>query len=240
MLAYAATDTRHLLALRDILSAELERLGRMAWAEEEFGWMALARWDPEDTEPGWLRLKGAKLLKPRELAVLRAVYEWRDGEARRLDRAPFRILNNEPILAMAKAPPTEMEALRKVPGIGGDQAERRGPAILAAIEGALALPDAELPRLTRPERRASDPAYDARLERLKAARNQLAAGYPLPPGILCPNGTLEAIARLAPQSLEQLALVPVLRRWQLKEIGPALLAAVTATGPGPGTEGTAQ
>ena len=236
MLAYAATDTRHLLALRDILSAELERLGRLAWAEEEFGWMAQARWDPEDTEPGWLRLKGAKLLKPRELAVLRAVYEWRDGEARRLDRAPFRILNNEPILTMAKAPPTAMEALRKVPGIGGEQTERRGPAILAAIAEALALPDAALPRLARPERRASDPAYDARLERLKAARNQLAASYPLPPGILCPNGTLEAIARLAPRSLEQLALVPVLRRWQLKEIGPALLAALTATGP----EGTAQ
>jgi ribonuclease D len=238
MLAYAATDTRHLLALRGILSAELERMGRLAWAEEEFGWMAQARWDPEDTEPGWLRPKGAKLLKPRELAVLRAVHEWRDGEARRLDKAPFRILNNEPILAMAKAPPTTMEALRKVQGIGGEQAERRGPAIVAAIQEALALPEASLPRLARPERRAADPAYDARLERLKAARNQLAASYPLPPGILCPNGTLEAIARLAPVSLDQLVEVPALRRWQLKEIGPALLAA--ATGPAPAPEGTAQ
>lgn len=64
MLAYAATDTEHLLALREILLAELLRLGRLAWAEEEFRWISQVRWDPDETEPGWLRLKGAKLLRP--------------------------------------------------------------------------------------------------------------------------------------------------------------------------------
>lgn len=234
MLAYAASDTSHLLALSDTMRSELEGMGRMAWAEEEFGWMAQARWDPDDAEPGWLRLKGARLLKPRELAILRAVHQWRDGEAKRLDRAAFRILNNEPLLVMAKHPPRSMEALRKVPGIGGEQAERRGPAILAAVEQALEIPDAELPRLPRPERKRPDPAYDARLDRLKAVRNQLASAYPLPPGVLCPNGTLEAIARAAPRTLEELAAVPVLRRWQLREIGPQLLAAANAPAAGEG------
>lgn len=236
MLAYAASDTSHLLALRDTLQDALVGMGRMAWAEEEFGWMAQVRWDPDDTEPAWLRLKGARLLKPREMAVLRAVHEWRDGEARRLDRAAFRILNNEPILAMAKHPPTTMDALKRVPGIGGEQAERRGPAILAAIQQALAIPDADLPRLPRPERRRADPAYDARVDRLKAVRNQLATTYALPPGVLCPNGTLEAIARLDPATLEELATVPVLRRWQLGEFGPALLAAVRTPAVEPGSQ----
>lgn len=234
MLAYAAADTSHLLTLRDTMRSELLGMGRMAWAEEEFGWMAQARWDPDAAEPGWLKLKGARLLKPRELAILRAVHQWRDGEARRLDRAAFRILNNEPMLVMAKHPPRSMESLRKVPGIGGEQAERRGPAILAAVEEALEIPDADLPRLPRPERKRPDPAFDARLERLKAARNQLAAVYPLPPGVLCPNGTLEAIARAAPQTLEELAAVPTLRRWQLGEIGPQLLAAANAPAAGGG------
>ncbi len=234
MLAYAAADTSHLLTLRDTMRSELLGMGRMAWAEEEFGWMAQARWDPDAAEPGWLKLKGARLLKPRELAILRAVHQWRDGEARRLDRAAFRILNNEPMLVMAKHPPRSMESLRKVPGIGGEQAERRGPAILAAVEEALEIPDADLPRLPRPARKRPDPAFDARLERLKAARNQLAAVYPLPPGVLCPNGTLEAIARAAPRTLEELAAVPTLRRWQLGEIGPQLLAAANAPAAGGG------
>lgn len=234
MLAYAASDTSHLLALSDTMRSELEGMGRMTWAEEEFGWMAQARWDPGDAEPGWLKLKGARLLKPRELAILRAVHQWRDSEAKRLDRAAFRILNNEPMLVMAKHPPRSMEALRKVPGIGGEQAERRGPAILTAVEQALEIPDAELPRLPRPERKRPDPAYDARLDRLKAVRNQLANAYPLPPGVLCPNGTLEAIARAAPRTLEELAAVPVLRRWQLREIGPQLLAAANTPAAGEG------
>ena len=36
MLDYAAQDTRFLLELKDKMSAELERMGRMAWAREDF------------------------------------------------------------------------------------------------------------------------------------------------------------------------------------------------------------
>ena len=226
MLAYAAGDTRNLAELRDILRNRLIELGRLSWAEEEFVVMEGARWDAGEAEPGWLRLKGAKLLKPRELAVLRSVHQWRDEQARKLDRAAFRILNNEPILAMAKTPPRDMEALKRIPGVGPDQAERRGRQILAAVEEALAIPDSDLPRLERAPRRAADPALDARLERLKLARNRLAARYPLQPGVLCPNGTLEAIARANPKNLEELATTPALRRWQVAEIGADLLAAL--------------
>lgn len=231
MLAYAAGDTRHLAELRDILRNRLIELGRLAWAEEEFVVMEGARWDTEDAEPGWLRLKGAKLLKPRELAVLRSVFQWRDEQARRLDRAAFRILNNEPILAMAKAPPRDMDALKKIPGIGPDQAERRGRQLLAAVEEGLAVPESQLPRIERPPRRAADPALDARLERLKLVRNRLATRYPLQPGVLCPNGTLEAIARANPASMAGLAKIPNLRRWQAAEIGADLLAALPEPAP---------
>ena len=36
MIAYAAEDTKHLAALRDVLRRALERANRMHWAEEEF------------------------------------------------------------------------------------------------------------------------------------------------------------------------------------------------------------
>jgi len=89
------------------------------------------------------------------------------------------------------------------------------------------LPEAELPRLERPARRAHDPVYEARVERLKAARNQLAAAFDLAPGVLCPNGTLETIARVHPRTRKELAAIPGLKRWQLREIGEALLSAAT-------------
>jgi ribonuclease D len=226
MLAYAASDTRYLPALRDILKGKLEELGRLTWAEEEFALLDETRWAPADGEPAYLRLKGARALKGRELAILRELYEWREAAAQRSDRATFRILNNEPMLTMAKSPPRDLAALKAIPGIGGDQAERRGREILAAVQRGLDVPEGDLPRIERPPRRAFDPAFEARLERLKAARNQLAARLDLQPGVLCPNGTLEAVARANPPTLDALRQTPELRRWQFQTIGAELLAAV--------------
>lgn len=227
MLGYAAADTHHLPALRDLLQEQLRQRGRLEWAEEEFGLATGARWSPpEADEPAYLRLKGAKTLPGRSLAVLRELFEWRDQLARRTDKAAFRILNNEPMLAMAQVPPGDLTALKAVRGMGGEQAERRGREILSAVQRGLAIPEADLPKVVRPPRRPPDPAYEARLERLKAARNLLAAQYQLAPGVLCPNGTLEAIARINATSVDELAKVPELRRWQLREIGGRLLAAL--------------
>jgi len=226
MLEYAASDTRHLPELRDILKGRLEAQGRLAWAEEEFALLDELRWSQSDGEPGYLRLKGAKALKGRELAILRELFEWREGVAQRSDRATFRVLNNEPMLAMAKQPPADMAALKTIPGIGSDQAERRGRDILAAVKRGLEIPEQDLPRVERAPRKAFDPAFEARLERLKAARNRLAVQLDLAPGVLCPNGTLEAIARANPASMEALGALPELRRWQLREIGGELLGAV--------------
>jgi ribonuclease D len=231
MLEYAAADTRHLPELRDILRERLLEKGRLDWAGEEFMLLSQARGVPSDgAEPGWLRMKGVKALHGRELAILRELWEWREGVAQRADRATFRVLNNEPMFAMARQPPTDLAALRGIPGLGADQVDRRGREILAAVKRALELPESELPRLERPARRRPDPAYEARLERLKVARNQLAAIYDLAPGVLCPNGTLEAIALLTPVTLEQLGAIRELRRWQLRELGETLLKAVKEAG----------
>jgi ribonuclease D len=227
MLEYAAADTDHLPALRDLLRGQLRERGRLEWAKEEFELATQARRPPLDAEePAYLRLKGAKALPGRALAVLKEVHEWRDQLARRTDKAAFRILNNEPMLFMAKSPPEDLSQLKAIRGIGAEQAERRGGEILAAVRRGLAIPEAQLPRVERPPRRAPDAACEARVDRLKIARNALALQYDLAPGVLCPNGTLEAIARLNPTTVEELAGVPGLRRWQLREFGAGLLTAV--------------
>jgi ribonuclease D len=227
MLDYAAADTRHLPVLRDLLRERLRELGRLDWAEEEFELLgAAARLAVEPDEPGYLRMKGAKALPGRALAVLRELYQWREDTARRTDKAAFRILNNEPLLLMAKSPPRDLAALKTVRGISPDQAERRGKEILAAVQRGLDLADRELPRVERHHRRPPDAAYEARLERLKGARNALAIRYELPPGVLCPNGTLEAIAAVNPGNLQEMTEIRELRRWQLREIGESLLAAL--------------
>jgi len=228
MISYAASDTRHLPGLRDIMREQLATRGRLSWAEEEFELLAQVRWRSEEGEPGFLRIKGAKALKGRALAVLREVHAWREELAARSDRAPFRILSNEPMLEIARIQPRELAGLRAIRGVGGDLVERRGRELLGVVQRGLELPESEIPRLARAGRRPPDPAYEARLERLKALRNELAARYALAPGVLCPNGTLEAIARAEPRSVDELRSIPELRRWQIEEIGDKLVQAVAA------------
>jgi ribonuclease D len=158
MLEYAASDTRHLPELRDILRAQLQAKGRLGWAMEEFALLDDIRGTPPDGEPGYLRIKGARALKGRELAILRELFAWREGIAQRTDRATFRVLNNEPMLTLAKHPPADLAALKTVPGISADQVERRGRDILAAEKRGLEITDRQLPRIDRPPRRHFEPA----------------------------------------------------------------------------------
>lgn len=215
MIAYAAADTRHLPALKQTLEQRLRGAGRLEWAREEFAQLESVRWTPGDSGEAYARLKGAKALQPRSVAVLRALHAWRDGEARTLDRATFRICANEILLALAKSTPTtraELEALREVPA---SIARRYADQMLTEIRSALALPADQWPRIERHRGKTRfDPAVEARFERLKAMRNARAQELGLEPGVLCPNGTLEAIARLDPSAAGDFAAVSELRAWQ--------------------------
>jgi ribonuclease D len=229
MLRYAADDTRHLPVLRDILRERLAEHGRLSWAEEEFALLRRVKWGTvEDDEPAYLRVKGARALRGRHLAALRELYQWREETAARTDRAAFRVLNTEALLELARTLPTELPALRATRGVGTELAERRGRELLDAIRRALELAERDLPRLTRGPRRTPDPALEARVERLKAKRNELASRLGLAPGVLCPNGTLEAIARTQPQTLDELRAIPGVRQWQAESIGQELLEAAGA------------
>ncbi|MBK7594985.1 MAG: ribonuclease D [Gemmatimonadetes bacterium] len=232
MLDYAAGDTVHLCELRDILLEQLDAMGRTEWVAEEFENLEKIRWTGggEGPETAFLRLKGAKALQRRELAILRELYNWREETSARLDRASFRVLGNEVLFALAQQPVHTLEELGRVKGVGQEGAQRRGNEILAAIAKGEAIPERDLPRVERPARRIPDPAFEARVEALKHRRNRLAEELQLAPGVLCPNGTLEAIARAEPASLDALATIPELRRWQVKVLGPSLLQAVAASG----------
>src|SRR5262249_22197375 len=110
MLDYAAQDTIHLLELRDRLESELERMGRRTWASEEFGLLEGTRWPDDDSANAFLRIKGARDLTRRELALLRELVPWRDRLASQLDRATFRVLGNEQLLDIARQQPSSREA----------------------------------------------------------------------------------------------------------------------------------
>ena len=229
MLAYAAADTQHLLALRDALEQRLQSLGRMPWATEEFTQLESLRWTGAPVggdEETYLRLKGAKGLGPRSLAALRLLHRWRETVAEREDKAPFRIVGNDALLALSRALPASVTELSHVRELPASLARRYGQALLDGVAHAQRLSESELPRLARQARPTKDRGFDARLENLKAARNRIAVELGLDPGVLCGRTTLEAVARARPTSRETLAQIAELRRWQVDVLGEAFLEAL--------------
>ena len=226
MLDYAVQDTLHLLDLRDRLRAELERLGRTAWAAEEFARLEGTQWDAQPDDSAWMRTKGTRDLTRRELAVFRELAAWRDSVAGALDRATFRVVGNEALFAVSRAAPRTIADLAAVKGMPRGMVERRGEEVLAAVNRGLAVPEAHLPKFPRAPRWERDPRFEDRAAALKKVRDAAAQRLDLDPGVLCSRDRLEAVARKNPGTMEELLEVKEMRRWQIVELGEEFLTAL--------------
>ena len=216
MISYAATDTAYLLSLRSEFHKQLEARDRLSWAEEEFKRLESIRWSARSANGnGFLRLKAAKSLPPKSLAVLRAVYEWREKRAARLDLAPFRILGNESLSVLAREAPETDADLQGLSGVPAASVRRYGTELLKAVRAGLRTPARDYPRLEKePRPKISRPAME-RLDRLKALRRRRAQELGIEIGVLCPNATLQAIARAAPTTAKELRKIDGTKRWQV-------------------------
>jgi ribonuclease D len=230
MLEYAAQDTRYLLQLRDRMKDALENAGRWHWAQEEFARLEGTRWEIEQSMEGFLRMKGARDLTRRELAVLREVANWRDVVARKLDRATFRVVGNEVLFELARRAPRTVAELTLIKGMPKGMIERGGEDVIAAVRRGLEVPEAELPRFPRGQRWNKDRDFDDRVARLKKVRDEAASRLDLDPGVLCSRERLENIARSGARTVADLGNVPDLRRWQIEEMGHGFLSVLNATG----------
>jgi ribonuclease D len=225
MIRYALEDTRHLLRLRDALGRELEEKGRLGWAREEFD--ALARLEPiPRVPPDALQVHGARTLDDQGRAVLQALLEWREEEARRLDLPVFKVMGSSTLLDLARHCPSTPDETLGISGITRKVVRLRGEGLTAAIARGLAA--SPLPwRFTRPRRRTrSHPRIDERYQAVKAIRDDLAKDLDMDPGILCPNGALKALAAALPGELET-RIADTLKVWQAGLLGEAFARALS-------------
>ena len=225
MIEYAAEDTRHLPKLRDALRTELERKGRLHWAEEEFRLRERTLWDDVAEEDAF-RVKGSRDLNRRQLAALRELFEWREALAEQRDQASFRVLSNNDLVTVARALPRNRTDL-SASGLSEGNARRWGRELLDAVRRASELPEAKLPdKPKRGKREPHDPEIDERVERMRKARDAAALELELDRGLLLPRHLMEAIARAKPSSVDELRRVEGLRNWQIEVVGERVIAAL--------------
>lgn len=226
MLDYAAQDTKYLLDLRDELRSKLEKLGRLDWAEEEFARLEGTKWEEEDSSQSFLRIKGARDLTRRELALLRELVPWRDSVAKEVDRATFRVMGNEVLLDIARTAPKTVKELSTLKGMPRGILDRGASAILGAVQRGLEVAEEHLPRFPRAPKWDREADFDDQVSRLKSVRDAAATRLNLDPGVLCSRERLEAVARRKPTKVSDLEDVPGLRKWQIGEMGEEFVAAL--------------
>jgi ribonuclease D len=211
MVEYALNDVRYILPLADRLLGQLHEARRVDWFHQS---CAAARAHvlnrtPPDGEEAW-RITGWGTLQPRGLAALRALWHWRNGEAERLDRPAFKVLNNEPLLQMALA--FQNGAEPELPPRFPPPARRRFHQALAA---AAKLPPEDWPKRLLRKRTSRHPDAEKRFDHLKTHRDRLAGEMNLDGSLIASRAVLEEIA----QDIEAHAcLLP----WQKELLLPAV------------------
>jgi ribonuclease D len=251
-LRYAALDVEVLIELRDALERELIDAGKLEWAHQEFAAVVATPLAGPRVDP-WRRASGLhRVRRPRQLAIVRSMWETRDRMARSRDIAPGRILPDTAIVEAALAQPATVEALGEMPVFSGRATRRAVGQWFAAIEAARALPDAELPPAhvmsggpppprSWPDR---DPDAAARLSALRAAVAELADKHRMPTENLLSPDTVRRVAWSPPEDSSAGAIRAALselgaRSWQIELTVDAIvdaLARVAAGEPVPAVE----
>lgn len=196
---YARLDTHYLFDLRDTLEAELMQSTRLQFAREDFERACRI----EDAKPkmngaSWERFSGRKDLTQRELTVVAHLCQFRDREAERLDRPPYKVVMDDVLIALAKNPP-EAKVDLSAAGLSEKQIRIWGDMVFGAIQRGLEAPLVEKKR--------DDPKSDAvlrRLEKLKVWRKQKGMDLKVESDIILPKPYLALLSEHPPKDLADL------------------------------------
>ncbi|MFN8484614.1 MAG: ribonuclease D [Anaerolineae bacterium] len=220
-LAYAAEDTHYLLPLRDRLTEALVAADRWEEARQEFE--RLGRVSPTlrtfDADGFW-RVKGVYEVAPRERAIVRELYRFRDEQARAADRPPFKVLSDSILIRLAQAQPHSLDELRRAEILTPYLLRRYGQGVLAAVRAGQSAP---IPQRQRDHDRP-DEETQGRFEALRVWRKATGAERGVDPDVILSNAALWALARRAPATLAALQALDVMTDYKSRVYGEQIIA----------------
>ena len=220
---YAQVDVHYLLPLRDRLVAELKRRGRVEEARTAFNRVAQSEWSSRGFDPhGFWRIRGVEALDETGLAVLRALYLYRDQRARAMDRPPFKVFSDHVLLSLSQARPKSWPELQQIRGLPRYLSSRERKQLLSAIEEGLTSAPPKRPR--RERNGGYDQAILDRYEALRKWRNARAASRGVEPDVILSNRTLHLLARHNPTTPAKLETRDLLSEWERQEYGGEIIA----------------
>ncbi len=145
---YACQDVIYLKQIHGRLMDELTQRGRLAWLRDE-----AAAWQERTAATisgeSWHRLPSIHRLTPRQLAIAREVWRWRETEAEARNVFPRRVLRDDLIIELARRESDSPQRIRAVRGMEWRKVSRSIDAIVEAIRRGLETPADQCPELPR-------------------------------------------------------------------------------------------
>ncbi len=210
MIEYALNDVHYLLEMGDMIVSTLKEKGRYGWFEESCLAARQRVLDRDDSKEEIWRVQGSGKLEPYGLACLRALWHWRDGEAKAWDRPSFMVAPNRQLLEWS----IDLDARNNVslpPHFRPDRVKRFRAALSAAQE----LPESEWPERPSGKRRKRDRDFEQKVDVLIKAREKAASSLDIEGSLIAPRAILELLAAGEAKPSE------VLLNWQRECLGMA-------------------
>lgn len=156
-LHYALGDVTYLRSIYRKLKAELDKTNRNSWVDEEIAPLKEVSLYTVEPHEAWQRLK-VRTNKPRFLGILTSLAEWREVEAQQRDIPRNRVAKDETLFEIAAHPPKDEGQLDKIRGVpNGFSRSRAGKSLMEALEKGRAIPESDLPQISRAKPRPATP-----------------------------------------------------------------------------------
>ncbi|MBC2709946.1 MAG: ribonuclease D [Desulfosarcina sp.] len=203
MIEYAASDVFHLIPLARLLMDALKEKGRLGWVKEECALLSEVRPAENDSEPLFLRFRGAGRMPRRNLAALEGLK----------------------IATELADTPQAMETHRC---LSAKQIRIYGKPLARIVKKAKSLATKDLPVYPRKQRPSVAPRVPERIKAIKAWRDDLADRLDLDPALLFNKVLMTAIAVKNPSNTRELGTVEGIRNRQVEAFGKDVVNVLSA------------
>ena len=188
---YALDDVRYLEALRRAIKKQLTEHDRLAWYDEEIERVKRQLKTYFET-PQWRALPKISSLPPRELAILRELWHWREGLAQERNIPSSRMFRDDLLVELSRRRTCDEKRIAALRGMQRQDLGRLLPDIVLAVTKGLELPEQDLPV---PPIRTSYPQYTVLTQVLYAVLGSICKRNRIAPLLVgSPNDIRELIA----------------------------------------------
>ena len=208
MIEYALNDVHYLLEMGDRIVSQLKEKNRYEWFEESCLAARQRVLDRDDSKEENWRVQGSGKLEPYGLACLRALWHWRDGEAKTWDRPSFMVAPNRQLLEWC----IELDAKKQI-SLPNHFRPDRVKRFWAALASAQDLTASEWPERPTAKRRKRDRDFERKVDSLIQLREQAASKLDIEGSLIAARAILESLAAGEVEAAE------VLLGWQRQCLG---------------------